>query len=153
MNYYEQHGVSPGELVVGMPYYGHGWTGVAAGSDYGLYEPAAGPATSPDINSVGQTVDGLDGTDPAGTSDYYELANQPGYSWHFDAITGATWLYNPTTQTFWSVEDPAEVFEKALYIDREGLAGASVWALEGDSQNALTSALTTGLQLGSSFRP
>ncbi|HTT88925.1 MAG TPA: glycosyl hydrolase family 18 protein, partial [Acidimicrobiales bacterium] len=85
--------------------------------------------------------------------DYYELANQPGYSWHFDAITGATWLYNPTTQTFWSVEDPAEVFEKALYIDREGLAGASVWALEGDSQNALTSALTTGLQLGSSFRP
>ncbi len=153
VNYYEQHGVQPRQLVVGMPYYGHGWTGVAAGDDYGLYEPATGPAASPDINSLGQSVPGLDGTDPAGTSDYYELAGQPGYSWHFDPVTGATWLYNPTTQVFWSVENAAEVFEKARYIDSSGLAGASIWALEGDSQNALTSALTAGLQQGSSFRP
>ena len=48
--------------------------------------------------------------------------------------------------TFWSIENPAEVYEKALYIDSHGLAGASVWALEGDSQNALTSALTAGLE-------
>ncbi len=153
VNYYEQRGVQRRQLVVGMPYYGHGWTGVAAGSDYGLYGAAAGPATSPDINSLGQSVPGLDGTDPAGTSDYYELATQPGYSWHFDPVAGATWLYNPTTRALWSVENPAEVFEKALYVDREGLAGASVWALEGDSQNALTSALTAGLQQGSPFRP
>jgi chitinase len=91
VNYYEQHGLPPNQLVVGMPYYGHGWAGVPAGTDNGLYGPATGPATSPDINSLGQIV--------------------------------------------------------------PGLAGASVWALEGDSQNALTSALTGGLQLGGSFRP
>jgi len=167
VSYYEHRGVPPWQLVVGVPYYGHGWTGVAPGSDFGLYQPATGPATSPDMTDLGAYLAGLDGADPAGTSDYYELAGCPsqgvtsgdptngctaqdmsGFSWHFDPVTGATWLYNPTTETFWSIEGPAEVYEKALFIDSHGLAGASVWALEGDSQNALTSALTAGLQQG-----
>ena len=108
---------------MGVPYYGHGWAGVPAGSDFGLYQPATGPATSPDINSQGTSVPGLDGADPAGTSDYYELANQPGFSWHFDPVTGASWLYNPSSQVFWSIENPAEVYEKALYIDETGWPG------------------------------
>jgi chitinase len=165
VQYYEGRGVRPGQLVVGMPYYGHGWTGVPEGSDFGLYQPATGPATSPDMTQQGAYLAGLDGTDPAGTADYYELAACPsegasaanptngctsqdmsGFSWHMDPVTGATWLYNPKTETFWSIENPAEIFEKAAFIDSHGLAGASVWALEGDSQNALTSALTAGLQ-------
>ncbi len=165
VQYYEGRGVSPGQIVVGLPYYGHGWTGVPEGTDFGLYEPATGPATSPDMTEQGAYLAGLDGTDPAGTSDYYELAACPsagvsasnptngctaqdmsGFSWHMDPVTGATWLYNPTTETFWSIENPAEVYEKAAYIVSHGLAGASVWALEGDSQNALTSALTAGLE-------
>jgi len=148
VSYYESRGVRPGQLVVGLPYYGHGWAGVPAGQDYGLYEPATGPATSPDLTEQGTYLAGLDGADPSGTSDYYELANQPGFSWHFDPVTGATWLYNPTTQVFWSIENPAEVYEKALFIDSHDLAGASVWALEGDSSDALTSALTAGLAQG-----
>jgi chitinase len=165
VSYYEHRGLPPSQLVVGLPYYGHGWTGVAPGSDFGLYQPATGPATSPDMTSQGAYLADLDGTDPAGTSDYYELAACPsqgvtsadptngctaqdmsGFSWHFDPVTGATWLYNSTTGTFWSIEDPAEVYEKAQFVDSHGLAGASVWALEGDSQNALTSALTAGLE-------
>jgi chitinase len=129
--------VPPWQLVVGMPYYGHGWTGVPAGNDFGLYQSATGTAPAPGV---------LDSA--PGTADYNELANLPGYSWHFDPVTGASWIYNPTTQTFWSIENPAEVYEKALYIDAHGLAGASVWNLAGDSQNALTSALTAGLQQG-----
>lgn len=148
VSYYESRGVRPSQLVMGLPYHGHGWAGVPAGNDYGLYQTATGPATSPDINSAGASVPGLDGADPSGTSDYYELANMPGFSWHFDPTTGATWLYNPTSQVFWSIENPAEVYEKAQYIDSHGLAGASVWALEGDSGNALTSALTAGLAQG-----
>ena len=169
--YYEHRGVPPWQLVLGLPYYGHGWTGVAPGNDYGLYEPATGPATSPDMTDQGTYLAGLDGADPAGTSDYYELAACPsqgvssggtngctaqgtsGFSWHFDPVTGASWLYNPTTETFWSIENPAEVFEKARYIVYQGLAGASVWALEGDSQNALTSALTAGLAQGAHSGP
>jgi chitinase len=165
VKYYEGRGVRSRQLVVGLPYYGHGWTGVPAGSNFGLYQSATGPATSPDMTEAGAYFGGLDGTDPAGTSDYYELAACPsqgvsasaptdgctaqgmsGFSWHIDPVTGASWLYNPKTMTFWSIENPAEVYEKALYIDTHGLAGASVWALEGDSQNALTSALTAGLE-------
>jgi chitinase len=128
-----------------MPYYGHGWTGVAAGDDFGLYQPATGPAASPDVTKQASVLAGLDGADPAGTTDYYEIADQPGYTWHTDARTEATWLYNPTTQTFWSMENPTEIRAKAHYIASHGLAGASVWDLSGDSGNTLTAALTAGL--------
>ena len=137
VQYYEQHGVAPSQLVVGIPYYGHGWTGVPAGNDFGLYQSATGPATAPS---------GLDSA--SGTADYDLLANLPGYSWHFDPTTGASWLYDPTTETFWSLENPAEVYEKALYVDNHGLAGVSIWNLAGDGENVLTSALTAGLQQG-----
>ena len=77
VKYYEGRGVRSRQLVVGLPYYGHGWTGVPAGSDFGLYQSATGPATSPDMTEAGAYFAGLDGTDPAGTSDYYELAACP----------------------------------------------------------------------------
>lgn len=147
VEYYERRGVAADQLIVGMPYYGHGWTGVPAGDQAGLYETATGPAASPDLTEQGTPFAGLDGGDPSGTTDYYEIAQQPGYEWHFDPATGATWLYNPTTQTFWSMENRHEVFDKALFIDEHGLAGASMWALEGDPGNTLTSALAAGLAL------
>ena len=146
VRYFERHGAPASKLVIGIPYYGHGWTGVPAGHTAGLYQPATGPATSPDLTSAGTVLAGLDGADPAGTTDYYELLNQPGFSWHSDPITGASWLYNPSSQTFWSMQNPQQVSAKARYINAHGLAGASVWDLSGDSANAaLTGALTSGL--------
>jgi chitinase len=147
VRYFEQHGAPARKLVVGIPYYGHGWTGVPPGRDFGLYQPATGPAASPDITSTGTTLAGLDGGDPSGTTDYYEIADQPGYQWHTDPFTAATWLYNPATQTFWSMQNPQQAFAKGLYIQLRGLAGASVWDLSGDADNALTAALTRGLTL------
>jgi chitinase len=145
VRYYRQRGVPASKLVIGMPYYGHGWTGVAAGDNYGLYQPATGPAPSPDLTKQGTVLPGLDGTDPAGSTDYYEIADQPGYAWHHDPRTGATWLYNPTTHTFWSMQNATEIRAKAHYIRAHGLAGASVWDLGGDAGNVLTAALTVGL--------
>lgn len=145
VNYYLRRGVPARKIVIGVPYYGHGWTGVAAGSNDGLYQPATGPAPSPDVTAQGTVLPGLDGGDPSGTTDYYELVNQPGYTWHTDLRSGATWLYNPTTQTFWSMGNPTEVLAKALYVDVRGLAGASIWDLSADYRNQLTGALTRGL--------
>ena len=145
VRYFEQHGAPASKLVVGIPYYGHGWTGVEPGRNNGLYQPATGPAASPDLTSAGTVLAGLDGADPSGTTSYYEVAGQPGYSWHTDPFTGATWLYNPTTKTFWSMQNPQQAFAKGIYINLRGLAGASVWDLGGDSNNALTAALTKGL--------
>lgn len=147
VRYFESHGAPARKLVLGIPYYGHGWTGVPASYTAGLYQPATGPARSPNITKQGTELAGLDGADPAGTTDYYEIVNQPGYSWHTDPITQASWLYNPTTKTFWSMQSPREVYEKGLYIGVRGLAGASVWDLSADSNNELTSALTRGLSV------
>ncbi len=145
VRYFERHGAPAGKLVVGIPYYGHGWTGVPAGRDYGLYQPATGPAGSPDLTRTGTVLAGLDGTDPSGTTDYYELAQQPNLSWHTDPITRASWAYDAASRTFWSMQTPQEVTEKARYIDQRGLAGASMWDLSGDWQNQLTGALTRTL--------
>ncbi|HEX2903498.1 MAG TPA: glycoside hydrolase family 18 protein [Jatrophihabitans sp.] len=145
VRYFEQHGAPAGKLVIGIPYYGHGWTGVQPGPDYGLYQPATGPAPSPDLTEAGTVLPGLDGAAPSGTTSYYELAGQPGYQRHTDPFSGASWLYNPATTTFWSMQSPQQVYTKGIYINLRGLAGASVWALSDDSGNQLTSALTRGL--------
>ena len=145
VRYFERHGAPASKLVIGIPYYGHGWAGVPAGHTAGLYQPATGPAPSPDLTRSGTVLAGLDGADPAGTTDYYELVQQPGYQWHRDPITGASWLYNPVSRTFWSMQSPPQVSQKARYIDARGLAGASMWDLSGDWHNQLTGALTQGL--------
>ena len=148
VKYFASHGLPAAKTVIGLPYYGHGWTGVPAGRTAGLYQKATGPALSPDVTSAGTVLAGLDGADPAGTTDYYEIAHQPGYSWHTDLLTGATWAYNAASKTFWSMQNPTQVYAKALYIDLHGLAGASAWDLAGDSNAELTTALTRGLSLG-----
>ena len=44
VKYYEGRGVRSRQLVVGLPYYGHGWTGVPASSDLGsTNQPPAQP--------------------------------------------------------------------------------------------------------------
>ncbi|NJP34321.1 glycoside hydrolase family 18 protein [Micromonospora thermarum] len=118
------------KLVLGIPYYGQGWTGVTGGGD-GLFQPAAGPAP---------------GTFAAGSEDYRQLKNLPGkgFAVHRDLRAGHAWLFDGTT--FWTYDDPAVVLQKTLYIRRAGLGGAMVWSLDGDDDNAtLTRMISLGL--------
>src|SRR3954447_22104574 len=66
------------ELVLGMPYYGQGWTGVT-GRQNGLFGTATGPAP---------------GTGAAGNEDYKVLKNLPeqGYTVYRDRRAGHTYL-------------------------------------------------------------
>lgn len=123
-------GAPRGKLVLGIPYYGRGWTGVTGGGD-GLFQPAAGPAPA---------------TFEAGYEDYKQLKTLPGkgFTVHRDLRAGHAWLFDGTT--FWTYDDPAVVFQKTLYIRRAGLAGAMVWSLDGDDDNAtLTRTISAGL--------
>jgi chitinase len=118
------------KLVVGIPYYGQGWTGVSGGGD-GLFQPATGPAA---------------GTWGPGTEDYKVLRTlrEQGYTVHRDLRSGHAWLFDG--QTFWTYDDPALVLQKALYIRLKGLGGAMVWELSGDDANAtLTKTIHVGL--------
>ncbi|MEV6982446.1 glycoside hydrolase family 18 protein [Sphaerisporangium sp. NPDC051017] len=111
------------KIVVGVPAYGQGWTGVKATGD-GLWSPATGPAP---------------GVWAAGSEDYKVLAGKPGKRYR-DLLTGAMWLYDGNE--FWSYDDPASLAQKAVYIRLKGLGGSMMWSIDGDDAKAsLTSAL------------
>lgn len=118
------------ELVLGVPYYGQGWTGITGGGN-GLFQTATGPAP---------------GLFAAGTEDYKTLKKLPkqGFTVHRDLRNGHAWLFDGTT--FWTYDDPAVLLQKTLYIRLKGLGGAMMWSLDGDDEKAtLTRTIATGL--------
>ena len=120
---YLARGAPARKLVVGVPAYGQGWTGVTAGGD-GLYQSATGPAP---------------GKWAPGTEDYKDLVTKPGKR-HRDLRTGAMWTYDGNE--FWSYDDPAALLQKAAYIRLKGLGGSMMWSIDqDDSRASLTSAL------------
>ncbi|MFG1943618.1 glycoside hydrolase family 18 protein [Nonomuraea sp. NPDC048826] len=120
---YMRRGAPARKLVIGVPAYGQGWTGVTGGGK-GLYQPATGPAP---------------GKWAAGVEDYKDLVTKPGRR-HRDLTTGTLWLYDGNE--FWSYDDPAVMLQKAAYIRLKGLGGAMMWSIDqDDSRASLTTAL------------
>ncbi|WBB53511.1 glycoside hydrolase family 18 protein [Verrucosispora sp. WMMD573] len=118
------------KLVLGIPYYGQGWTGVT-GDGNGLFQAATGPAPA---------------THAAGFEDYKQLKNlaRDGFTVHRDLRAGHAWLFDGTT--FWTYDDPVVVLQKTLYVRRAGLGGAMIWSLDGDDDRAtLTRTISLGL--------
>ena len=114
-----------GKLLLGIPYYGHGWTGVPD-VNHGLYQPGTAAP----------------GTWEAGSEDYKVLKTLPGARF-FDRHAAATWLYDGTT--FWSYDDERAIARKTAYIRDHHLGGTMVWELDGDD-GTLTTAIATGLR-------
>jgi chitinase len=117
------------QLVLGLPYYSQGWTGVTGGGD-GRFQPATKAAK---------------GVFADGTEDYKTVKNLPGFKLYRDPIAGNSWLFDGTT--FWTYDDPAQLRQKTFYIRAKGLGGAMMWSLDGDDADAsLTKAVATGLR-------
>jgi chitinase len=131
VNAYVSRGAPRHELVVGVPFYSRGWTGVASANN-GLYQPASGPAP---------------GTWEAGVDDY-EVAKQQlgnGYTRYQDNVAGAAWLFDGTT--FWTFDDPLIMAAKAQYVRTNGLGGIMFWELSGDTPDGeLIDAIADGLR-------
>jgi len=126
---YLQAGVAGRKLVLGMPLYGQGWKGVPD-VDHGLYQRSTGPAPPPAGDALSAN----------GVATYRTLSTLTGagYTRYFDPRRIAVWLYNPTTGTFWSYDDPFTLVLKMIYVDQRvpgGLGGAFVWALRHDDEN------------------
>lgn len=116
------------QLVLGLPYYSQGWTGVTSGGN-GRFATATGPAP---------------GVFAAGTEDYKTVKNLPGFTVYRDWRAGNSWLFDGTT--YWTYDDPAQLLQKTHYIRAKGLGGAMMWSLDGDDANAsLTKAVSFGL--------
>lgn len=122
---YTSRGAPARELVVGVPFYGRGWTGVPA-TNNGLFQPGR-PAT---------------GTWEAGIEDYKKLKTFGGTRYR-DTTAGALWLYDGTN--WWSYDDPQVIAQKAAYVKSKGLGGIMAWELDGDD-GTLTAAVDSGLR-------
>ncbi|MCI0689013.1 MAG: glycosyl hydrolase family 18 protein [Sporichthyaceae bacterium] len=112
-------GVARSKLVVGLPAYGRGWTGVGSANN-GLYQASAGPAP---------------GTFEAGTEDYRVLKNRAGNRFR-DSVHGAFWLYDGSQ--WWSYDDPTLIGQKAQWVEDESLGGVMLWSLDGDDGSLVT---------------
>jgi chitinase len=126
---YLKAGVPPQKYTMGLPLYGAGWTGVPD-VNRGLYQSSTGPSPVPPGDVL--ATPGL----ATYTTLAYAKAN--GYTWTFDARRFAVSLYNPSTETFYSYDDPYSAFLKMLYVEAKvpgGLGGAYVWAVKDDDAN------------------
>lgn len=123
-------GVPANKLIVGIPFYGRGWSGVR-NQNNGLYQPAGGAAP---------------GTYEAGFEDYKVLKARVMPSFR-DPVTGGFWLYDGNI--FWSYDDPQVIAEKMAWLKNLGLRGAMIWSLDGDdATGTLANAVYSGLQAG-----
>ncbi|MFI9820887.1 glycosyl hydrolase family 18 protein [Streptomyces sp. NPDC052013] len=117
-------GVPAGKLLLGIGFYGRGWTGVTQSAPGGT---ATGPAT---------------GTYEAGIEDYKVLKN----SCPATGTVGGT-AYAHCGSNWWSYDTPATVKSKMSWSKTQGLGGAFFWEFSGDTANGeLVSAIDSGLR-------
>ena len=117
VNEYRSRHAPARKIVLGVPFYSRGWTGVGSANN-GLYQPATGAAP---------------GTWEPGVDDY-KVAKQllgSGFARYEDAAAGAAWLSDGTS--FWTFDDPPVMAAKAAYARRHGLGGIMFWELSGDT--------------------
>jgi chitinase len=130
---YRKAGVPAEKIVLGVPFYGRGWTGVNDANN-GLFQPrddaaAKGSRVGPD--QYKELKDDKDGK--AGKRFWHEQAKVP-------------WLWNPQTRVFVSYDDPESLKLKAQYARDKKLGGVMFWELEhDDEQSSLLNALREGL--------
>jgi chitinase len=133
VNLYLGGGVPAGKLVLGVPFYGRGWSGVEPGpAGDGLFQPALGPAPS---------------TYSPGLEDYEILRSlEAAFQKHTHPDAKVPYIYNPQTKVWWSYNDPASMTTKMQYVKTKGFGGAMFWELSGDDPSgSLVSAVAGAL--------
>ncbi|MFE0524238.1 glycoside hydrolase family 18 protein [Streptomyces sp. NPDC058954] len=103
-------GVPPAKLLLGIGFYGRGWTGVTQAAPGGT---ATGPAA---------------GTYEQGIEDYKVLKSKcPA-----NGTVGGT-AYAKCGSDWWSYDTPSTIATKMTYKNQQGLGGTFFWELSGDT--------------------
>lgn len=124
LRYFESEGVPASKIMLGVAFYGRGFSGVAA-SDAGLYSRYRGGFDETPWKKV-------------------RAKFLTGRSWvrHWSASAAAPWLYNAEKRVFFSYDDPESMRIKAAFIAAHHLRGAVIWELgEDDPADSLLDAL------------
>jgi chitinase len=106
---YQKAGVPSLKLLMGLPFYGYGWSEVM-GTNNGLF----------------QTGRGVRGDHP-----YAFFRSQvKSAQMYRDKRSQAPWIFDG--QNFWTYDDPVSIRYKVSFAARQGLAGVMVWELSDD---------------------
>lgn len=135
---YLSSGVPAEKLVLGVPFYGPGWSGVPD-VDHGLYQPVSGAAP---------------GTWEAGSYDFKDIREKymSDEKRYWDPEAYVPWLYDPQSKVFISYDDAQSLQAKAGYARDMGMAGVMIWEIsQGDE--TLVDAIFQGLTSGGPARP
>ncbi|MET8084430.1 glycosyl hydrolase family 18 protein [Micromonospora sp. NPDC005197] len=116
-------GIPANKLLLGIGFYGRGWTGVTQAAPGGSATGAA------------------PGTYEAGIEDYKVLKNTCPAT---GTIAGTA--YAKCGSNWWSYDTPSTINGKMTYANNQGLGGAFFWELSGDTSNGeLIGAIKGGL--------
>ncbi|WP_259391657.1 glycoside hydrolase family 18 protein [Paenibacillus sp. 1011MAR3C5] len=125
---YLKHGVDSKKLLLGIPAYSYGWSGVKDVGD-GLFQTGE-PIDIVETNLNYQTI----------MKDYLD---KNGFKRYFDEKAKAAYLYNG--DIFISYEDLEAVEAKINFIKKKNLAGAMVWEYAQDAEDGIIQYLTDNL--------
>lgn len=117
-------GVPADKLVLGVPFYGHGWQGVPPQAN-GLHQPPGRDLPR--------------GTWEPGSFDYDDIIENyltAGYTRYWDETALVPWIYNPDTGIMISYDDPESLTAKANYVREHNLGGIMFWELSPDDDSA-----------------
>jgi chitinase len=121
-------GVPAKKLVLGVPFYGRGWTNVPNANN-GLYQ------SDPKMKPARATYED-------GIEDYQVLKKSKAAQFR-DPKSGAFWTFDG--ETFWNYDDEQVIAAKMKYLREKGLGGTMFWSLDGDD-GTLIKAITDGLK-------
>ncbi len=111
---YEQAGITPSKMLLGIPFYAYGWSGVAD-DNHGLYQQGQ-PIRGDHFYSYIQSI-------------------QPNFKLYRDPKSQTPWLY--ANKTFWTFDDPLSILAKLNYSRSHKLGGVMAWELSNDSADAV----------------
>ncbi|MDB5023244.1 MAG: chitinase [Mucilaginibacter sp.] len=102
-------GVPANKIVMGLPFYGRGWT-MVNDEDRGLYQPSAGHHFSLSYDSLENAY-----------------INKNGFDRFWDKKAKVPYLWNSKTHTFITYADERSFKYKARYAKEHNLAGVMFW--------------------------
>jgi chitinase len=134
---YLEAGVKPNKIVLGVPFYGKGWSNVAATKN-GLFQSGTSAQNLHlDYGNIESTL----------------LKPGSGYVRYFDYSSDSPYLYSANTQTWVDYEDAESLTHKALYVRDYRLGGMMFWEYTGDPDNVLLDAINAGLHPHAKVKP
>jgi len=129
VRYYESQGVPAASIMLGVAFYGRGFTGVSA-QDAGLYSKYAGVYAETPWKTVRS-----------------QFLTDPDWVRHWSATAQAPWLYDARQHIFFSYDDTLSLGIKADFARGQHLRGVMIWVLgEDDPGNSLLNALDSHLR-------